>query len=78
MVAGQDVSLVGCDCSVWHRPLLPRITSVEACWREAGQTAVRLLLEMRNETTSRCGKVLLNPVVVEGDTCPGSVASPQT
>jgi DNA-binding LacI/PurR family transcriptional regulator len=70
MTAGSDVLLVGCDCSIWDFPLLPKITSLEASWRSAGQVAMRQLLEMRDAGTWRCPRMLLEPIVVAGDTCP--------
>ena len=69
IVPGSDVSLVGCDCSMWDVPLLPRITSLEASWRRAGQVAMQQLLAMRDAGTSRCPRMLLEPMVVAGDTC---------
>ena len=66
----EDQMLVGCDCSVWSSPLLPRITSLEASWRQAGQEAMRKLLEMRGEGTARCPTELVKPVLIPGHTCP--------
>ena len=67
---GTDIVLLGCDCSAWDAPGLPRITSLEASWRQAGQLAMRQLLEMRNTGNWRCPRTLLEPIVVAGDTCP--------
>jgi DNA-binding LacI/PurR family transcriptional regulator len=68
--AGKDVMLVGCDCSFWTSQLLPRITSLEVSWRHVGQIAMRRLLEMRDNGESRCPRVLLDPLLIRGDTCP--------
>lgn len=70
ITVGSDLLLLGCDCSMWDAPGLPRVTSLEACWRQAGQIAMRQLLEMRNTGNWRCPRTLLEPIVVPGDTCP--------
>ncbi|MBI4581570.1 MAG: LacI family DNA-binding transcriptional regulator [Planctomycetes bacterium] len=68
--AGTEVLLVGCDCSIWQTPLLPRITSLEASWRQVGETAMQQLGRMRDDGGSRFGSILLPPTLVPGDTCP--------
>ncbi len=70
IAVGSDLLLVGCDCSMWDAPRLPRITSLEASWRQAGQVAMKQLLEMRNDGSWRCPRTLLEPIIVAGDTCP--------
>jgi LacI family transcriptional regulator len=67
---GVDTLLIGCDCSVWNRPLLPRITSLEVSWRDAGHHALQMLLKMRNQGKSRHPRLLLKSILVPGDTCP--------
>lgn len=67
---GQETLLIGCDCSVWRPRSLLKITSLEASWRQAGHTAMQMLLTMREEGKARSPKVLLNPVLVPGETCP--------
>jgi DNA-binding LacI/PurR family transcriptional regulator len=69
-VPGQDTLLIGCDCSVWNRPLMPKITSLEASWREVGHQALGMLLKMRDEGKARHPRVLLDPILIPGDTCP--------
>jgi DNA-binding LacI/PurR family transcriptional regulator len=72
VAVGEDVLLIGCDCSVWNRPLMPKITSLEASWREIGHQALLTLLKMRDTGKSRHPRVILPPILVPGDTCPSN------
>ncbi len=68
--AGRDVLLVGCDCSMIPEAIVPRITSLEASWRDIGVAAMETLLRMRDTGQARVPNVLVNHQVFGGATCP--------
>jgi len=68
----EETSLVGCDASCWRPPGGPAITSVDISWHEAGELAVRKMVEVRNGADARFGNLILTPMVREGSTCPVS------
>lgn len=70
MRVGEDFHQVGCDCSMWQSPPLPRITSVDISWKEVGMTAVSRLLALAGGTDPTFPTLLLPPRVVWADTCP--------
>jgi LacI family transcriptional regulator len=67
----EQISLVGCDVSLWRVDPHPRITSIEVSWHEAGRRATELLLGCRDTGVSQFDNVMLSPSVVPGMTCPG-------
>lgn len=67
---GEDIDLVGCDCSAWHNVHLPAITCVDVSWLEVGRLSVKELTKMQQAGTSRFDTILLPPRVVPGGTCP--------
>lgn len=69
-VPGEDLSIIGCDCDRRSSSGMPRVTSVDVSWREAGQVAMRRLLELREAREHRFDNILLAPRVIPGDTCP--------
>lgn len=72
----HDVSLVGCDASLWRAPGCPGITSVDVSWYDTGQLAVRKMHELREKGESRFENTQLPPYVRRGDTCPGGDEAP--
>ena len=68
--AGKDVLLVGCDCSMIPEAIVPRITSLEASWRDIGVAAMETLLRMRDTGKAQVPNVLVRHQVVSGETCP--------
>ena len=66
----DETCLVGCDASFWRAPGWQAITSVDVCWYEAGELAVRKMVEMRGGTDARFDNLILAPRVCAGDTCP--------
>lgn len=73
---GRDVRLVGCDCAFRTHSSEPLITSVDVSWFDAGAAAIRSLVQMAELGESRCASVLLEPRVIEGDTCPVAAVPP--
>ena len=67
---GSDVSLVGCDTSLWQTSTLPRITSVDISWQRVGVRALEKLVELSQAGEARFDNVLLAPEITPGDTCP--------
>jgi DNA-binding LacI/PurR family transcriptional regulator len=67
---GEDVDLVGCDCSAWHSVHLPQITCVDVSWLEVGALAVEQLTKMQQAGTSHFDTILLPPRIATGGTCP--------
>ncbi len=72
----KDVSLVGCDASLWRAPGCPGITSVDVSWYSTGELAVRKMYELREKGESTFGNIQLPPYVRRGDTCPGGNEEP--
>lgn len=71
----DETCLVGCDASFWRAPGWQAITSVDVCWYEAGELAVRKMVELRGRTDARFDNLILAPMVRAGDTCPVSAES---
>ena len=67
---GEDLDVIGCDCSVFQGNKLPTTTSVDISWREVGKLAFRKLVEISEQHASSFETVLLHPTVQPGDTCP--------
>jgi LacI family transcriptional regulator len=67
---GEDVDLLGCDCSLFQSQNLPTITSIDVSWREVGVYAIHKLIELSNAGQSTFETVLLPPRVLSGGTCP--------
>lgn len=74
MKAGEDFSLVGCDCSQWTSAPLPTITSLDVSWKEVGELATRLLVDMARQGESGFDTMLLQPRVTPAETCPAADA----
>jgi len=70
LVPGEDLAIIGCDCDRRSSSPMPRVTSVDVSWNEAGQVATRRLLELRQANEYRFDNILLPPRVIPGDTCP--------
>ncbi len=67
---GEDLSMVGVNCSKWRSSQLPRITSVDISWVEAGMSAVRALSGLGSSGEPRFDTVLIQPRIIPADTCP--------
>lgn len=67
---GIDVSLVGCDSSLWQSSQLPRITSVDISWKAVGITALTKLSEMVETGETQFDNVLLQPQITPAESCP--------
>lgn len=67
----QDTCLVGCDASLWRPPGFAPITSVDVSWFSAGEAAVQMILEVRDQDPPVFPNVTLAPLVRKGGTCPG-------
>ncbi len=70
MTPGEDLAIIGCDCDRRSSSPMPRVTSVDVSWKEAGQVATQRLLESRQAHDYRFDNILLPPRVIPGDTCP--------
>ncbi|MBP7933128.1 MAG: LacI family DNA-binding transcriptional regulator [Phycisphaerae bacterium] len=68
----QEVCLVGCDASFWRAPGWQAITSVDVSWYEAGELAVRKMVELQSRAEFRFENLILPPMVRTGGTCPVS------
>jgi DNA-binding LacI/PurR family transcriptional regulator len=66
---GEDLAIIGSDCDRRSSSSMPRVTSVDVSWNEAGQAATRRLLELRQAHEYRFDNILLPPRVTPGDTC---------
>jgi len=71
----DDTCLVGCDASFWRVPGWSAITSVDVSWYEAGDLAVRKMVELQESEQAVFDNVQLSPRVRAGDTCPVSAAT---
>lgn len=67
---GETAYLIGCDCSMWNTPLVAPITSIEASWSEAGEIALKTLLELKRSNECRFDNIFLRARLVPGETCP--------
>ncbi len=67
---GIDVSLVGCDSSLWQSSPLPRITSVDISWKAVGITALAKLSAMVETGETQFDNVLLQPQITPAESCP--------
>jgi LacI family transcriptional regulator len=67
---GEDLSLVGVNCSQWRTSDLPSITSIDVSWDEVGKIAVRQLVQMSETNQPHFQSILVEPTVVPGTTCP--------
>lgn len=66
----QDTCLVGCDASFWRAPGWSPITSVDVSWYQAGELAVRKMVELQAAEQAEFDNITLAPRVVPGATCP--------
>ncbi len=67
---GEDISLVGVNCSQWHGPAMPSITSIDVSWSEVGQTAMQQLIQLSHDHQYLFESILVKPRVAPGATCP--------
>lgn len=67
---GQDLDVVGCDCSMWKHHGMPRITLVDISWRSVGAVAVQTLVELARSGDQHFPTRLHPPRIVPGETCP--------
>lgn len=67
---GDDISLVGVNCSQWHNAELPAITSIDVSWSEVGRTAMQQLIQLSNAGQHLFETVVIKPRAMPGDTCP--------
>ncbi len=67
---GSDVSLVGCDASLWQSSPLPRITSAGISWKTMGSWALAKLVEMARTGETRFESLVLRPKLTPAQTCP--------
>lgn len=72
----EDTCLVGCDASFWRAPGFPVITSVDTSWYEAGDLAVRSMVDLQKQEEAIFANILLSPQVHPGGTCPVDPSHP--
>lgn len=72
----EDFHQVGCDCSMWQSPPLPRITSVDISWKDVGVRALHQLNEAYQSGNPIFDSVLLAPRVIAAETCPALPLNP--
>lgn len=72
----EQVSLVGCDASLWRAPGCPGITSVDVSWHATGELAVRKMFELRESGESKFENIKLPPYIRRGESCPGGHEQP--
>lgn len=66
---GEDVCVVSCGCDSRGTERSRRLTSIETPWYDAGVTAMRTLLQLRDAGEYRFDSIRIEPRVVVGDTC---------
>lgn len=64
----DDLAVAGHDAYHIKPPWIPRVTSVEVPWFEAGMCATRMLAEMHRSGTFTCEPVALPPTLLVGET----------
>jgi LacI family transcriptional regulator len=67
---GEDISLVGVNCSQWHSPEMPKITSIDVSWSEVGRTAMQQLIRLSEAGQHLFDTIMVEPQIVPGATCP--------
>jgi LacI family transcriptional regulator len=67
---GEDISLVGVNCSQWPSAEMPAITSIDVSWSEVGRTAMQQLIQLSDDGQHLFPTLLVKPQIAPGATCP--------
>lgn len=67
---GENLSLVGVNCSKWPHARLPQITSIDVSWQQVGKIAMEQLLALARSDEQLFDTITIQPEIVPGETCP--------